>query len=121
MPRGKSVTSGDGVTQLDQLYYDYWEFILREYPLNATYLGDHRYDSALEDASEEAFNRRVAQSKKYLDRLRSIEKPSTADENIPESNSFTEDLMLSIGQPRDRQNIEEVWRHPGRQRRLTQG
>jgi len=59
------------------LYDDYWEFILREYPLSATYLGDHRYDGALEDASEGAFLRRVAQSKKYLDQLRSIEKPSS--------------------------------------------
>src|SRR5712691_10992947 len=77
MSREKSVTSSDVVTQLNQLYDDYWEFILREYPLSATYLGDHRYDSDLEDASGEAFHRRVAQSKKYLDRLRSIKKPNS--------------------------------------------
>jgi uncharacterized protein (DUF885 family) len=77
MHRGKSVSSRDVVTQLNQLYEDYWEFILREYPLSATYLGDHRYDGALEDASEGAFHRRVAQSKKYLDQLRSIKKPSS--------------------------------------------
>src|SRR5712664_574463 len=75
MQRAKRVSSRRVVTQLNQLYDDYWEFILREYPLSATYLGDHRYDGDLEDASEEAFHRRVAQSKKYLDRLRSIKKP----------------------------------------------
>ena len=78
----KSVTSSDAVTQLNQLYYDYWEFILKEYPLTATYLGDHRYDGSLEDASEEAFDRRVARSKKYLDRLGSIKKPSPKPDQL---------------------------------------
>ena len=73
----KPVSSRDVVTQLNQLYDDYWEFILKEYPLSATYLGDHRYDGVLEDASEGAFNRRVAQSKKYLDQLRIVKKPSS--------------------------------------------
>src|SRR5712664_3688541 len=77
MPRGKSVSSRDVVTQLNQLYDDYWEFILKEYPLSATYLGDHRYDGVLEDASEDAFHRRIAQSRKYLDQLESIRKPSS--------------------------------------------
>src|SRR2546425_3439141 len=80
MPPGKSVSSGDVVTQLNQLYDDYWEFILKEYPLSATYLGDHRYDAFLEDASEDAFHRRVAQSTKYLVRLGSIKKPSSKPE-----------------------------------------
>ena len=77
MQRRKRVSSRHVVTQLNQLYDDYWEFILREYPLSATYLGDHRYDGALEDASEGAFLRRVALSRKYLAQLRSIEKPSS--------------------------------------------
>src|SRR6267378_279148 len=77
MPSRKPVSSGRVATQLNQLYDEYWEFILREYPLSATYLGDHRYDNALEDASEDAFHRRIAQSRKYLDQLRSIKKPSS--------------------------------------------
>src|SRR3989442_14084282 len=80
MQRSKSVSTSDVLTQLSQLYDDYWEFILKEYPLSATYLGDHRYDASLEDSSEDAFHRRVAQSQKYLDRLRSIKKPSSKPE-----------------------------------------
>src|SRR5438132_13627871 len=82
MPKGKPVSSSDSVTQLNQLYNDYWEFILKEYPLTATYLGDHRYDGALEDAAEDAFHRRVAQSRKYLDQLRSIKKPSSKPDQL---------------------------------------
>src|SRR5437879_6582739 len=77
MTPGKSGPSIEAVTQLNQLYDDYWEFVLKEYPLSATYLGDHRYDSVLEDASEAAFHRRVTQSKKFLDQLRSFRKPSS--------------------------------------------
>jgi len=36
-------------TELNKLYEDYWEFTLKENPTTATYLGDHRYDDALED------------------------------------------------------------------------
>ncbi len=82
MPRGKPVASSDSLAQLNHLYDDYWEFILKEYPLTATYLGDHRYDRSLEDASEDAFLRRVAQSQKYLDRLRSIKKPSSKSDQL---------------------------------------
>src|SRR5207249_5552218 len=82
MLRGKSVSPSDVVTQLNQLYDDYWEFILKEYPLTATYLGDHRHDGSLEDASEDAFHRRVAQSKKYLDRLKSIKKPISKPDEL---------------------------------------
>ncbi|OLD35250.1 MAG: hypothetical protein AUI50_03080 [Crenarchaeota archaeon 13_1_40CM_2_52_14] len=80
MPRRKSVSSSETVTQLKHLYDDYWEFILKEYPLSATYLGDHRYDGSLEDGSEDAFHRRVDQYKKYLDALKSIKKPSAKPE-----------------------------------------
>ena len=76
MPLGEPVATSDIVVRLNRLYEDYWEFILKEYPLTATYLGDHRFDGALEDASEDAFHRRVAQSEKYLDRLRGLKKPS---------------------------------------------
>src|SRR5437763_4636017 len=80
MLRGKSVSPSDVVTQLNQLYDDYWEFILKEYPQHPNDLGYHRYDVSLEDASEDAFHRRIAQSKKYLDQLRSIKKPSSKPE-----------------------------------------
>jgi len=45
------------VTSLNRLYEDYWEFILKENPTLATYLGDHRYDNWLEDVSAEAYEK----------------------------------------------------------------
>ena len=70
------------MVQLNKLYDDYWEFLLKEYPLTATYLGDHRYDDLLEDASEEAFNRRTSQYKRFLEHLRTIKTPSSKPDRL---------------------------------------
>ena len=82
MHQEKQVSSTDPVTQLNKLYDSYWEFLLKEYPLTATYLGDHRYDDLLEDASEEAFNRRTGQYKKFLGQLRTINAPSSKPDRL---------------------------------------
>src|SRR5213594_729513 len=69
------VQSEQSLAELDRLYEDYWNFVLKEDPRYATYLGDHRYDGELEDASEEAFRRRASQYEEYLDRLRACSRP----------------------------------------------
>src|SRR5437867_11233679 len=69
------VQSEQALAELDRLYEDYWNFVLKEDPRYATYLGDHRYDGELEDASENAFRRRASQYREYLDRLRAYARP----------------------------------------------
>ncbi len=69
------VQSEQSLAELDRLYDDYWNFVLKEDPRYATYLGDHRYDGELEDASENAFRRRASQYQEYLDQLQSYSKP----------------------------------------------
>src|SRR3989442_11489263 len=69
---GEPVAPSDMVVRLNRLYEDYWEFILKEYPLTATYIGVHGFNGSLEDPSEYAFNRRDAQSEKYIDRLKGL-------------------------------------------------
>ncbi len=59
------------LNELNKLYDEFWEFILQEFPTWATYLGDHRYDDRLEDASEEAFNRRTSRLGLFLERASS--------------------------------------------------
>ncbi|TMI67447.1 DUF885 domain-containing protein, partial [Candidatus Bathyarchaeota archaeon] len=54
------------VASLNRLYEDYWEFILKENPTFATYLGDHRYDNWLEDVSSEAYQQRIDRFRKFL-------------------------------------------------------
>ncbi len=69
-------------SELDSLYQDYWEFVLRENPRSATYLGDHRYDAELEDASEEAFQRQASRYREYLGRLQAYPKPNAGTHQL---------------------------------------
>ncbi len=67
---------------LDHLYQDYWDFVLRENPRYATYLGDHRYDAEVEDSSEEAFGRRLSQYREFLGRLQAYPKPGVGTDRL---------------------------------------
>jgi prolyl oligopeptidase len=77
------------------LYQDYWEFVLKENPTYATYLGDHRYDNWLEDVSAEAYEERVGRFRKYLAELRSFKKPSSGEDRL-NYDLFKRELELQI-------------------------
>src|SRR5688572_23346224 len=51
---------------------EYIEKYLESFPEGATVLGDHRYDSRLQDRSQQALHRTVTMQKEYLRRLREI-------------------------------------------------
>ena len=80
---------------LNRLYEDYWEFVLKENPTIATYLGDHRYDNWLEDFSPEAFERRIDQFRKYLAELKSFKKPTSGEDQLNHG-LFKRELALQI-------------------------
>ncbi|RJQ56954.1 MAG: DUF885 domain-containing protein [Nitrospiraceae bacterium] len=56
----------NGNKELNRHLKDYWEYILKHHPTFATYIGDHRYDDALEDLSEESM---AAQAEYFKDLL----------------------------------------------------
>jgi len=73
------MTDGDSgartaLSQLQQLLADEWEFRMQENPLFATRCGDHRFGDRLPAVSEEDFERRLAQARVFLDRLRGIDR-----------------------------------------------
>jgi uncharacterized protein (DUF885 family) len=55
------------------LFDEYWEWVLREYPTYATYLGDHRYDDRLTDESSTAVARRRAFYRAFLRRIEDVD------------------------------------------------
>ena len=89
-----SITKDEGAA-LNRLYDNYWEFILKENPTYATYLGDHRYDNWLEDASAEAYEKRVQQLRKFLADLKSLKKPSGGEDRL-NHDLFKRELALQI-------------------------
>jgi prolyl oligopeptidase len=83
------------VASPNHLYEDYWEFVLKENPTFATYLGDHRYDNWLEDASAEAYERRVDRFRKYLTELDAFKKPTRGEDQL-NYDLFKRELSLQI-------------------------
>jgi uncharacterized protein (DUF885 family) len=59
---------------LQQLFQDAWESDLREDPVSATRVGDHRYDDRLAGATVADYERRAAATRAFLDRLRAIDR-----------------------------------------------
>jgi uncharacterized protein (DUF885 family) len=55
--------------ELQNYLQDFWEHRLKHNPMFATYIGDHRYDDALEDLSEESI---TAQAGYYRDLLSKV-------------------------------------------------
>ena len=60
-------------TELHSLLDEIWEFELREDPLYATQVGDHRYDDRLPSVAMSALARRNEARRKFLERLRAID------------------------------------------------
>ena len=83
------------VASLNRLYEDYWEFILKENPTFATYLGDHRYDNWLEDVSSEAYQQRIDRFRKFLSDLKGFKKPINGEDRL-NYDLFKRELALQI-------------------------
>ncbi len=64
------------VQRLRRLIHRYWDFVLREDPLFATRIGDHRFDDRLPAASEKAQARRLTRVRGFLQELRGIRRAS---------------------------------------------
>jgi uncharacterized protein (DUF885 family) len=66
---------------LESYLKDYWEYILKHHPTFATYIGDHRYDNALEDLSEESMAKQVDHFKDLLTKSGDIDETCLTAEN----------------------------------------
>jgi uncharacterized protein (DUF885 family) len=74
------------------LFDEYWEWVMREYPTYATFLGDHRYDDRLTDSSPEAVARRKAFFPAFLRRLDQVD----SKELSPDDRTSLEVLKFRI-------------------------
>jgi uncharacterized protein (DUF885 family) len=64
----------DPAASFDRLVDEVWEFELREDPVVATQVGDHRYDDRLPDVSDTALARRTSSRRAFIQRLDSIDR-----------------------------------------------
>ncbi|MBY4599517.1 DUF885 family protein [bacterium BD-1] len=88
---------GERAAQLSQLYADFWEASLALNPLNATFVGDPRYNDQMPDffsaefrAKEAAFNR------EWLGRAQAIGSDGLQGQDLLSYQIFVRDLEASI-------------------------
>lgn len=67
--------------ELHQLFQEAWEFRLREDPLLATSVGDHRYNDRLPTVTITDHERRAQTTREFLDRLRTIDRSRLTPED----------------------------------------
>ena len=75
----------------DALVDEMWEFSLKEYPLNATSYGDHRFNDRLRQLSLADCERRIEAVKGFIGRLKEIDR-----EQLSESDRINYDILLRI-------------------------
>ena len=78
VPAAPAVAQEAPGDRLRRLFADEWEWQLRESPLLATSVGDRRFNDQLGDASLAAQERRLAENRAFLARLRAIPRDSLA-------------------------------------------
>jgi uncharacterized protein (DUF885 family) len=80
---GSAAGQSGASRQLRQLFEQEWEYRLKEDPLFATRVGDHRYDDKLPSVSPGDFDRRLKADREFLKRVQSIDRENlSADERI---------------------------------------
>lgn len=83
MPLNADAVAGVSAPVLQQLLHDHWEFVLRQEPVGATRLGDHRYDALLGDPSPAATERSITTTALLLERAAAIDAAGlSADDRI---------------------------------------
>jgi uncharacterized protein (DUF885 family) len=74
---------------LKDLLAEQWEYRLRNSPLFASYLGDKRWNDKLDDFSQEAIDKDLVETKKYLTRFEAID-----TEGFPTQEMLNKRLMV---------------------------
>ncbi len=85
-----------GVTALEELFAQYWEFRLDEDPLLATSVGDHRADQHLPSVTVEAERRRAERASGFLDRLRAIDRSSVGRQDRISYDMLERELEIAL-------------------------
>jgi uncharacterized protein (DUF885 family) len=90
--------NSDADPELASLLEEAWEFELRENPLRATGVGDHRYDSELPEVGEEAEARRAEARRELLEQLESLDREALAEQDRMNYDVLERDLQDRLGE-----------------------
>lgn len=106
-----------GVKTLNDLLNEQWEYRLRTSPLFASFLGDKRWNDKLDDFSQEAIDKDLQETQKFLTRFEAIDASGFPAQEVLNKTLMVRDLQLQIDgarfkpweMPVDQQNGVQVW------------
>jgi uncharacterized protein (DUF885 family) len=87
----------DKAAQLNQLYADYWEGVLKLNPLQATFQGDNRYNDQLPDFGSAEFRKQSRDfTQEWLDKVEKIGDAGLAGQDLLSYRIFVEEQKQSL-------------------------
>src|SRR5208283_4121207 len=102
---------------LNDLLAEQWEYRLRTSPLFASFLGDKRWNDKLDDFSQEAIDKDLQETKKFLDRFEAIDTSGFPEQEALNKSLMVRDLKMQLEgarfkpweMPVDQQNGIQIW------------
>jgi uncharacterized protein (DUF885 family) len=81
---------------LNDLLAEHWEYTMRTNPIYASILGDKRWNDKLDDASQEAIDRDLAETKKFLTRFEAIDTTGFPQQERLNQTLMVRDLKMNL-------------------------
>jgi len=81
---------------LNDLLAEHWEYTLRVSPIQASFLGDKRWNDQLDDLSQAAIDRDLRETQKFLARFEPIDTTGFPDQEALNKTLIVRDLKLQL-------------------------
>lgn len=93
---GQNLNSNEEVKRLHALFAEDWQWNLQQFPENATFLGDNRYNHRLTDLSFEAIEQRKAHERQMLNRIRQIDRARLSGQDLISYDLYLRDKSINV-------------------------
>jgi uncharacterized protein (DUF885 family) len=102
---------------LNDLLAEQWEYKLRTSPISASFLGDKRWNDKLDDLSQEAIDKDLQETRKFLARFEAIDASGFPEQEALNKTLMVRDLKMQLEgarfkpweMPVNQQNGIQIW------------
>ena len=102
---------------LNDLLAEQWDYQLRTSPISASFLGDKRWNDKLDDLSQEAVDKDLQETQKFLARFEAIDTSGFPEQEALNKTLMVRDLKMQLENARfkpwetpvDQQNGIQIW------------